>query len=162
MPRLFIVIMDMIKNKKGLTLVELIVVIAIMAVLAGTIAGVTVSQLDKQKNNNALSEVKILMKNFKNFMLDYEHRGDILSATTAAAAKTAGESAMTAFKNEATSSENVVFVDSLDEAKAGKHMFNTSVSATVSNGKVIVTFTIAAKKVGTIGSDPTVSWDYTE
>lgn len=49
MPRLFIVIMDMIKNKKGLTLVELIVVIAIMAVLAGTIAGVTVSQLDKQK-----------------------------------------------------------------------------------------------------------------
>lgn len=52
-------------------------------------------------------------------MLDYEHRGDILSATTAAAAKAAGESAMTAFKNEATSSENVVFVDSLDEAKAG-------------------------------------------
>lgn len=41
-------------------------------------------------------------------------------------------------------------------------MFNTSVSATVSNGKVIVTFTIAAKKVGTIGSDPTVSWDYAE
>lgn len=41
--------MDMIKNKKGLTLVELIVVIAIMAVLAGTIAGVTVSQLDKTK-----------------------------------------------------------------------------------------------------------------
>ena len=35
------------KNKKGFTLVELIVVIAIMAVLAGTIAGVTVSQLNK-------------------------------------------------------------------------------------------------------------------
>lgn len=36
------------KNKKGFTLVELIVVIAIMAVLAGTVAGVTVSQLNKQ------------------------------------------------------------------------------------------------------------------
>ncbi len=35
------------KNKKGFTLVELIVVIAIMAVLAGTVAGVTVSQLNK-------------------------------------------------------------------------------------------------------------------
>ena len=35
------------KNKKGFTLVELIVVIAIMAVLAGTIAGITVSQLNK-------------------------------------------------------------------------------------------------------------------
>ena len=154
--------MNMIKNKKGLTLVELIVVIAIMAVLAGTIAGVTASQLDKQKNNNALSEVKILMKNFKSFMLDYEHRGDILSATTAAAAKTAGESAMTAFKNEATSSENVVFVDSLDEAKAGSHKFYTSVTATVSNGKITVTFTIEAKKLGTIGSDPSVSWNYAE
>ena len=36
------------KNKKGFTLVELIVVIAIMAVLAGVVAGVTVSQLYKQ------------------------------------------------------------------------------------------------------------------
>ena len=35
------------KNKKGFTLVELIVVIAIMAVLAGTVAGVTISQLNK-------------------------------------------------------------------------------------------------------------------
>ena len=36
------------KNKKGFTLVELIVVIAIMAVLAGVVAGVTVSQPNKQ------------------------------------------------------------------------------------------------------------------
>ncbi len=35
------------KNKKGFTLVELIVVIAIMAVLAGTVAGITVTQLNK-------------------------------------------------------------------------------------------------------------------
>ena len=44
------------KNKKGFTLVELIVVIAIMAVLAGVVAGVTVSQLNKQTDKTGQSQ----------------------------------------------------------------------------------------------------------
>ena len=46
------------KNKKGFTLVELIVVIAIMAVLAGVVAGVTVSQLNKNTDKTNLSQAK--------------------------------------------------------------------------------------------------------
>ena len=48
------------KNKKGFTLVELIVVIAIMAVLAGVVAGVTVSQLNKQTNKTGSAQAKTI------------------------------------------------------------------------------------------------------
>jgi len=73
------------KNKKGFTLVELIVVIAIMAVLAGTIAGVTVSQLNKQTNNTAKSEAQTLASDLYNFMIDYKLSGDISTTTLKAA-----------------------------------------------------------------------------
>ena len=48
------------KNKKGFTLVELIVVIAIMAVLAGTVAGVTVSQLNKQTDKSGDTQARLI------------------------------------------------------------------------------------------------------
>ena len=48
------------KNKKGFTLVELIVVIAIMAVLAGVVAGVTVTQLNKQTNKTGQTQARTI------------------------------------------------------------------------------------------------------
>ena len=64
------------KNKKGFTLVELIVVIAIMAVLAGVVAGVTVSQLNKQTNKTGQTQAKQIADFIANCALTEDTMGD--------------------------------------------------------------------------------------
>ena len=66
------------KNKKGFTLVELIVVIAIMAVLAGTVAGVTVSQLNKQTDNANKTQAKKVADHIASLIIE----GDYYIATS--------------------------------------------------------------------------------
>ena len=68
------------KNKKGFTLVELIVVIAIMAVLAGVVAGVTVSQLNKQTNKTGSAQAKTVADYISTVALTGENDDDTTAA----------------------------------------------------------------------------------
>ena len=142
------------KNKKGFTLVELIVVIAIMAVLAGTIAGVTISQLNKQKNNSALSEVKTLMSDFQTFLLTYENKDKITESQANATA------AVTDFAAEAKSSSGEsVFAENEAGAVAGNHKFFYTVTYDATNKTVKYKF--YAKRAGSTGPVPEVEWTFT-
>ena len=141
------------KNKKGFTLVELIVVIAIMAVLAGTIAGVTISQLNKQKNNSALSEVKTLMSDFQTFLLTYDKKDEITTSQEKATA------AVTAFATEAKSSSGEsVFAANAEGAVAGNHKFFYTVTYDAANKTVKYKF--FANRAGSTGPVPEIEWTY--
>ena len=131
------------KNKKGFTLVELIVVIAIMAVLAGTIAGVTVSQLNKQTNNTAKTEAQTLVADFRNFMIDYTLPAPATGNTNwVEGAKVSNVPGLTqAVKdfiadNKQEGKLNLVEgTNSEKNWKAGEHKFNVKVYLSDANGK---------------------------
>ena len=132
------------KNKKGFTLVELIVVIAIMAVLAGTIAGVTVSQLNKQTNKSAKNELEGLLNDFKSFMIDYKVGTD----------GTLTE-AVTKFAEDAAKTKGKAVFDNTKDPVAGEHVFKYTVDET--NKKV----TFSCKEKGGGASAATISVVYT-
>ena len=130
------------KNKKGFTLVELIVVIAIMAVLAGTVAGVTVSQLNKQTNNTAKTEAQTLASDFKNFMIDYTLPKPGEGDTWTEGDKVSDVPGLTqAVKDFITDNKqdgklNLVAGETQEENwKAGEHKFNVKVYKSDADGK---------------------------
>ena len=117
------------KNKKGFTLVELIVVIAIMAVLAGVVAGVTVSQLNKQTDKTGQSQANTIAQFLSQCILTGETEGvdKITTETT----------------NPTTNVTTTAFVD--DEAlqtvlKKQYSSASIEVNQTGGRGKIAVTF----------------------
>ena len=111
------------KNKKGFTLVELIVVIAIMAVLAGTIAGVTVSQLNKQTDKSNQSQAK----GIADFVSTYVIENDFIKDEKFDATK------LPAFNTALTSQYSGVNAGSVSSAKA-------SFSVVVTETKIYVLY----------------------
>ena len=141
------------KNKKGFTLVELIVVIAIMAVLAGTVAGVTVTQLNKAKNDSALSDIKTLLGEFESFLASY-NTSTITTDTV--------DTVVGAFNTEKKAAKGLTAdiltkktaSGTIPKAGTGQYVY----TATVDSGKL--TLTIECDKVGSTGSTPTATRTY--
>ena len=142
------------KNKKGFTLVELIVVIAIMAVLAGTVAGVTVTQLNKAKNDSALSDIKTLLGEFESFLASYD--------TSSIKDESTAEAAVNKFNTEKKAAKGLTAdiltkktaSGTIPKAGTGQYVY----TATVADGKL--TLTIECDKVVSTGSTPTATRSY--
>ena len=160
------------KNKKGFTLVELIVVIAIMAILAGTVAGVTVSQLNKSKNDTAASDIKNLLNEFETFLASNEsHVTAIATAADATAQLNAAKVAVDAFEAEKVAAKGLgtdyallTYKDSASAAAGTKsgsnqYAYNVTVAAGTS-GALTITLTIWCDKVGSTGANPTGTRTY--
>ena len=159
------------KNKKGFTLVELIVVIAIMAVLAGTVAGVTVSQLNKQTNNTAKSEAKSLASDLHNFMIDYKLAGAISVENLKTAVnefvsdnkqsdnieviQVGGEGNPTA-----APTSNATITGNTKDFKAGDHKFYAFVYSVTEGGKAVFKVRFCCKQKGS-GNNQFPFADYT-
>ena len=153
------------KNKKGFTLVELIVVIAIMAVLAGTVAGVTVSQLNKAKNDTAASEIKNLLNDFETFLANY----DVSKITTAETAATAVGEFNTEKKAAKGITANILTqktdsVTTIPKAGKGEYVYTVTYVGASGTGATAtpakITLKIWCDKVGSTGAKPEAERTY--
>uniref|UniRef100_UPI003FEFDDCC hypothetical protein n=1 Tax=Ruminococcus bromii TaxID=40518 RepID=UPI003FEFDDCC len=129
----------------------------------------TVSQLNKQTNNSAKSEVNTLMGDFKTFLLDYRlpaaaptgftmETGETWDADDGINTISEMKYALTEFAKDAKATKGADVLDTSDH-KAGDHKFKYAVTKET-DGKITVTFSCKGK--GTNAADIEAKYTYSD
>lgn len=134
-------------NKKGFSLVELIIVIAIMAVLAGTISGIAVTELNKQKDkNNYNVQASLYARSVAACLYPGNViRADFYGATAETADKFDAAKIMHYLSSEIASAQSVTW-DNVNEIP-DKGMFSLCVNN--SGDRIYIAYTGIRKNFGT-------------
>lgn len=130
-------------NRKGFSLVELIVVIAIMAVLAGVVTGAIYGQKNKQTDNIAKVEASQILMSARNvYILATKHEGEDFNREYLIGELTDMFPDVITLNEAGSANEHKYYVDVIEQDGEAKYISIAFISAKRNGNEIVQYYSI--------------------